>query len=62
MHSAENERRAEAAGAWRRHIQWHIGRSKRLQEVPQPLKLRIADAASNAAGVYQSAVWGVVRQ
>jgi hypothetical protein len=32
MHPAEDERRAKAAGAWWRHIQWHIGRGKRLQQ------------------------------
>jgi len=31
MHPIEDERRAEAAGAQRRCIQWHLGRSKRLQ-------------------------------
>jgi len=34
MHPIEDERRAEAAGAQRRCIQWHLGRSKRLQALP----------------------------
>jgi hypothetical protein len=35
MDPAENERRSEAAGAWWRHIQWHLRRDKRLQALPK---------------------------
>ena len=62
MHPAEDERRAEATDARRRHIERHVGRGKRLQEVPQSHKLRIVDTTAGAAGVYQSAVWSVVCQ
>jgi hypothetical protein len=34
MHPAEDQRRSEAAGARRRHLEWHLGRSERLQASP----------------------------
>jgi hypothetical protein len=39
MHAAENERRAEAAGARRRYLQRRFIGSKRLQAAPQPFEL-----------------------
>jgi hypothetical protein len=47
MNTADNERRAEAAGARRRDIQRHAGHGKRLQAAPQPLELRIGTSAAS---------------
>jgi hypothetical protein len=35
MNPAENEGRPETAGTRRQHIQWRLGRDKRLQALPQ---------------------------
>jgi hypothetical protein len=35
MNPAQNEGRPETASARRRHIQWRLGRDKRLQALPQ---------------------------
>src|SRR5215468_1299223 len=62
MHAAKNQRRPEAVGARWWHLQRHLGHGKRLEALPQSPKLRIVDAPADTAGIYQSAVWSVVRQ
>src|SRR5262249_3050811 len=53
MPAAETEGRSETAAAWRRDIERHPVGSKRLQPPPQPLELRVIDAAAHAAGIDQ---------
>jgi hypothetical protein len=62
MHAVQDERRAKAAFARRRHVERNLGRGKRLQALSQSPKLGVADPTASAAGVHQSAVWGLVGQ
>jgi hypothetical protein len=50
MHAAEDERRAEAAGARRRDFERHLRNSKRLQPATEPFKFGGIDAGGGDRG------------
>jgi hypothetical protein len=60
MHAAEDERRSEAGGARRRHLERHPGGGQRLQAAPQAFKLRVVDAGAGSAGIDQPPIRIVV--
>ena len=62
MHAAQNERRAEPAGARRRHVERHIGRRQGLEAAPQAFKLRPVEAGADAAGINQPVIRVVISE
>ena len=51
VNAAEDERRSEAAGVRRQHLERHLGGGQRLQAASQPPELRLLDAGAGAAGI-----------
>src|SRR5260370_2691619 len=60
MDAAEDQRRAETAGARGWYVQWHLGGGERSQAPPQPTKLCIVDADTGATGVDQPSLGIIV--